>query len=412
MKSKLEQLVPISPEFYDSNMDDDLIASKSVLLPFNTALLASQVIAFIALMVYYSGPAANVNESSIQSAYDYGAPDYNCTPMSFHPYWENTMNYQWCKDEVAARLPSETTISNFTDEDATFWTYRPFSFTDLPALTPDVRALQFGDNAASVRTTFTEEMQTIQGCEDPDSMNFMDLESAGSIPMRIEKHPGLRSTEVSMPQSSGISNCFDLFADPQPTGVLRVEYTSYGSSQLTFDSVSALPVQMETWMDIMHPSSCFYRWNEEFFQFLNTADAAIQSYIQCVNDTAVASSFNTPNFAACKGELSDEALKISALYSRGSVIERCTNTPQTAKEMFQKLVDADLVCSFAIANGPFNCEATFPLPIEQRFSLAYANSLLLYAVFSTICVKIFFAANSNKEDEDDRAEVEEKPTRI
>ena len=265
VKSKLEQLVPIAPEFYDSNMDDDLIASKSVLLPFNTALLASQLIAFIALMVYYSGPAASINERSIQSAYDYGAPDYNCTPMSFHPYWQNTMNYQWCKDEVAAHLPSETTITNFTDEDAKYWTYTPFSFTDLPALTPDVRALQFGDTAASVRTTFAEEMQTIQGCEDPDSMSFMDLETAGSIPMRIEKHPGLRSTEVSMPQSSGISNCFDLFAEPQPTGVLQVEYTSFGSSRLTYDQVSTLPVQVETWMDVMHPSSCYYRWNEEFF---------------------------------------------------------------------------------------------------------------------------------------------------
>ena len=56
-----------------------------------------------------------------------------------------------------------TTITNFTDEDAKYWT---FSFTDLPALTPDVRALQFGDTAASVRTTFAEEMQTIQGCEE------------------------------------------------------------------------------------------------------------------------------------------------------------------------------------------------------------------------------------------------------
>ena len=148
VKSNLEQLVPISPEFYDSNKDDDLIASKSVLLPFNTALLASQLIAFIALMVYYPGPAASINESSIQSAYDYGAPDYNCTPMSKHAYWQNTMNYQWCKDEVAVRLPSETTITNFTDEDANYWTYTPFSLTDLPALTPAVRALQFGDTVA------------------------------------------------------------------------------------------------------------------------------------------------------------------------------------------------------------------------------------------------------------------------
>ena len=267
-RSKLEQLVPIPPEFYDSNMDDDLIASKSVLLPFNTALLASQLIAFIALMVYYSGPAASINERSIQSAYDYGEPDYNCTPMSKHAYWKNTMNYQWCKDEVAAHLPSETTITNFTDEDAKYWTYTPFSFTDLPALTPDVRALQFGDTAASVRTTFAEEMQTIQGCEDPDSMSFMDLETAGSIPMRIEKHPGLRSTEVSMPQSdcqltnlnNRLGGCVDW----------TLESVRVGSTGSVINGASIL--------DIVSPESYFYRWNEEFFQFV-TADASIQSYV-------------------------------------------------------------------------------------------------------------------------------------
>ena len=389
-RSNREQLVPISPEFYDSNKDDDLIASKSVLLPFNTALLASQLIAFIALMVYYSGPAASINESSIQSAYDYGAPDYNCTPMSFHPYWQNTMNYQWCKDEVAAHLPSETTITNFTDEDAKYWTYTPFSFTDLPALTPDVRALQFGAVSASVRTTFAEEMQTIQGCEDPDSMSFMDLETAGSIPMRIEKHPGLRSTEVSMPQS-----------DCQLTNLNNrlggcVDWTRESVRVGTTGSV----INGASILDIVSPESYFYRWNEEFFQFV-TADASIQPYVDCV-DAQVGFVYGdqVDLRSACESLLSDEALKISTLYSRGSVVERCTNTPQTAKEMFQKLVDADLVCSFAIANGPFNCEATFPLPIEQRFSLAYANSLLLYAVFSTICVKIFFAANSKNESQD------------
>ena len=43
---------------------------------------------------------------------------------------------------------------------------------------------------------------------------------------------------------------------------------------------------------------------------------------------------------------------------------------------------------------------------------AINGSRILDIVFSTICFKMFFAANSNKEDEDDRAEVEEKPTRI
>ena len=211
-----------------------------------------------------------------------------------------------------------------------------------------------------------------------------------------------------MPQSSGIWNCVDMESTSFNWATTPGSNTPY-----VIGPNGNFPTAFENLFDIMHPRSCYYKWNEEFFQFLNAFDDTIPEYVTCVTTTIDAGWIAVrADIANCNAELSDEALKISALYSRGSVIESCTNTPQTAKEMFQKLVDADLVCSFAIANDPFNCEATFPLPIEQRFSLAYANSLLLYAVFSTICVKIFFAANSNKEDEDDRAEVEEKPTRI
>ena len=37
---------------------------------------------------------------------------------------------------------------------------------------------------------------------------------------------------------------------------------------------------------------------------------------------------------------------------------------------------------------PFTCELAGPPPLPQRFPLAYANSLLLYTIFSAICVKI------------------------
>lgn len=55
-KSTFEKLVPISPEFYDSNREEDLVAPKIVLLPFNAFLLFAQWMAFVALMIYYSGP--------------------------------------------------------------------------------------------------------------------------------------------------------------------------------------------------------------------------------------------------------------------------------------------------------------------------------------------------------------------
>ena len=64
-KSIAEKLVPISPEFYDSQKDEDLIADKKVLFPFNAFLLFSQWVAFIILMVWY---ASSANYSGLHTA--------------------------------------------------------------------------------------------------------------------------------------------------------------------------------------------------------------------------------------------------------------------------------------------------------------------------------------------------------
>ena len=66
-------------------------------------------------------------------------------------------------------------------------------------------------------------------------------------------------------------------------------------------------------------------------------------------------------------------------------------------------------CQYAKNSAPFGCEASIPLPISQCFSLAYANSLLLYTVFSAICVKIFFAAKKEPADETYPKKMKEKP---
>ena len=71
VKGTFEKLVPISPEFYDTERDEDLVAPKNVLLPFNAFLLLSQWIAFIALMVYYSGPANYVKDTTIKTDYNF-----------------------------------------------------------------------------------------------------------------------------------------------------------------------------------------------------------------------------------------------------------------------------------------------------------------------------------------------------
>jgi hypothetical protein len=74
-------------------------------------------------------------------------------------------------------------------------------------------------------------------------------------------------------------------------------------------------------------------------------------------------------------------------------------TEAEALEMFKLFYDKTYHCQYAKNSAPFGCEASTPLPISQCFSLAYANSLLLYTVFSAICVKIFFAAKKEPADE-------------
>ena len=77
--------------------------------------------------------------------------------------------------------------------------------------------------------------------------------------------------------------------------------------------------------------------------------------------------------------------------------------------MFKYWYDGGYVCEYAKASAPFGCEGSIKKPISECFSLAYANSLLLYTVFSAMCVKIFFAAKKEPEDETDLKKIKEKP---
>jgi len=93
-------------------------------------------------------------------------------------------------------------------------------------------------------------------------------------------------------------------------------------------------------------------------------------------------------------------------YSRSKTLEICEITREEAVAMFKLYYEKTYLCQYAKANSPFGCEASIQLPISQCFSLAYANSLLMYTVFSTICVKIFFAAKKEpEEDQTSRAQV-------
>ena len=97
-------------------------------------------------------------------------------------------------------------------------------------------------------------------------------------------------------------------------------------------------------------------------------------------------------------------------YDRTKIVELCEITREEAVKMFALHRDSGYLCQYAKAAAPFGCESSTPLPVSQCFSLAYANSLLMYTVFSAICVKVFFAAK--KDDADDETPVESKEVKV
>ena len=97
----------------------------------------------------------------------------------------------------------------------------------------------------------------------------------------------------------------------------------------------------------------------------------------------------------------NQARQILNDYDRTKTFTQCVITEAEALKMFKLFYDKTYHCQYAKNSAPFGCEASIPLPISQCFSLAYANSLLLYTVFSAICVKIFFAAKKEPADEID-----------
>jgi len=118
VKSLGEKLIPISPEFYDTSpRDEDLVAPKNVLLPFNAFLMCSQWIAFAAMMWFYASPVNNVQLSTIQSDWDYKAPAYNCTPMLEDAVWNNRFSFDTCMS--LARPPKASDPA--ADDDTVVW---------------------------------------------------------------------------------------------------------------------------------------------------------------------------------------------------------------------------------------------------------------------------------------------------
>jgi len=93
----------------------------------------------------------------------------------------------------------------------------------------------------------------------------------------------------------------------------------------------------------------------------------------------------------------------SCFYNPALCNEPCTITKAEAIAMFEKFITTHDACEFAKLNTPFVCVKRAPRDILERLSLAYANSLLVFTVFSALCVKIFFASSKKGKETGEEA---------
>ena len=374
-RSCLQSLIPIGDKFYDDKRDEDLVAEKSVVVAFNTVLFAAQVLALVAFLIYYSVPASYVRDLTIQVEWDYGAPGYNCTPMMANQYWSSRLNYDTCK--LYEEAPSATNI-NAT---GTGWTYKPFPFytkkAGIPITTFDQTIYGTTDLGNAAQTKFRTLLKTKNACAtDGDyentytSMAEWEIKKAASgkwtagTPVTAMTKTCTTYASGSADEACKADSCARAYnvdnsgACGAASGTYEPEYfcKDYGNMDV---------------FDVVATDSCFYNHSHPLL-------SSVLTYAGFPAGTATAAA-NTTWPAAISS------------YQRGYNFTPCYITADEAMNMFKEWYSGDHVCAFAKANAPFSCEQWRPYPALERLSLAYANSLLMYTVFSAICVKVFLS---------------------
>ena len=357
-KGLLEKIVPISPEFYDSHKDEDLIAPKSVLLPFNAVLMLTQWIAFAALMVYYSGTAAEVTEVELTSQWDYGAPDYNCTPMTKDSYWGHRFNFDTC---VELSQPPSSGIDSSSSSDA--YLYKQYAWHD--------RFAPFHEETFGVGEYGGERGARVALEEFTNRLEGLEL----TCPYFAPAFPG-ETLEILKSTFTWVD--MEYSRDWEPVGVQCL-------SNLTGIA------------EMLNPNSCHYHFDMDTIGYLVEMNQWVDDQPYDPSNAIIPQSridsgtFNAAQVGMYNG--------IVESYARGKVLRRCEVPESDALTILNVFHDEKITCQYAKENFPFTCTKKGPPSIPERGSLSYGNSLLLYSVFSTICVRVFFASSS-KDDKD------------
>ena len=428
VKSLGEKLIPISPEFYDTEREEDLVAPKNVLLPFNAFLIVSQWIAFCILMWWYSSEANNVLNTTIQASWDYKRGTYNCTPMMKDYHYGNTFNFDVCME--LARPPKISSPAAATDsviwvEAKQAWKYVPYAHLPTKAAIYSDKTFSFDGGyadataAAAAETKFKADLANLNTCKKA-SYGWEDV-VGNDFTWLIKKYAS--GTWVDNPNAPTFSQGYDCC----PTHASACKNYDAGSQDSLCKADSCLrptegtpdggctnPADYEDWRQWCQT----YSDRDVSFQDQTKNFMFTQQYRENVHEdfcmygkidglldkmTKLAGVKNWTNVLTNQEQIPYSYEELFMRYSRSKTLELCEVTEAEALAMFKLYFDSTFVCQYAKSGAPFACESSTPLPISQRFSLAYANSLLLYTVFSAICVKIFFAAKKEQPDKEESA---------
>ena len=127
---------------------------------------------------------------------------------------------------------------------------------------------------------------------------------------------------------------------------------------------------------------------------------------------------NAPTLGATQmygpgGEVLDfTSLSDYAWFEEGAEYEPCTISKEETLTMFEKYLTTHDPCVWAQHNSPYMCTKTGPPAPSAVFSLAYANALLAYSIFSAVCVQVFFASSKKKKAAEAEAAATETPATV
>ena len=385
------------------------------------------------MMWWYSSEANNVLNTTIQVSWDYKKETYNCTPMMKDDHYGNTFNFDTCME--LARPPKISNPAAATDsviwvEAKQAWKYVPYAHLPKKAAAYTDKTFSFEGGyvdstaAAAAETKFKADLANLNTCkaesygrvqgsmEDAGGKTPTKLGSSkstraarGSITRRPDVFPRVRLLPHARVRVQKLRRRFPRFVvqgrqlctsnhwNPQWWLQRRLQrplpslepmvLNVYGEREVSFKDGMKNGMYLQQWREIVHEDFCMYGKIDGLLDKL-TKLAGVKNWTKVLAGTE---------------ELSMSTEQTLMGYSRSKTLELCELTEAEALAMFKLYYDSTFVCQYAKSSAPFGCESSTPLPISQCFSLAYANSLLLYTVFSAICVKIFFAAKKDEPDE-------------